>query len=374
MNRTPAALVVLLGLSGTRTVGAEPCAPRAQLEGDREAIERVSAELAKLGVAIAPATEMCPSLQARVELDTSGGIAVAVHAAAQRSEGRVVSDAVLAAAWIDSWVRDDLDVARWPGPTTVAAPTVASIVPPSAIVPRDVPAPAAVPATPLLARVTLGAAYELAETSDGSSFTGFGASACVHVDSVCIGGRVRASFEPQLTSGLTAAARSDLSVLATASVPVSVGEMIVAPEAGLGIGRFSTRRLDGCEPVTNTPPACNPMTDPNCLMDPATDMDVTCQPGPNGSVPNTGTLYVGDNFDQATYTPRLSIALRVAIPLVKYVLLDGFAGIELMPFGHGDPFVPALMPPGMFTPDDAKLPGEPWHSARVGIGIRIGAP
>ncbi|NVB85592.1 MAG: hypothetical protein HOV81_44925, partial [Kofleriaceae bacterium] len=184
MNRAPAVLVFLLGLSGTRTVGAEPCPPRAQLEGDREAIERVSRELAKLGVAIAPATATCPSLQARVELDMSGGIAVAVHAAAQRSEGRIVSDPVLAAAWIDSWVRDDLDVARWPGPTTVAAaamaaPAVASIAPPSATAPRDVPAPAAVPATPLLARVTISASYELAEASDGSSFTGFGASACV---------------------------------------------------------------------------------------------------------------------------------------------------------------------------------------------------
>jgi hypothetical protein len=50
---------------------------------------------------------------AQVELGTDGGIAVAIRDGGRRSEGRVVSDAAMAASWIDSWLRDDLDGTSW---------------------------------------------------------------------------------------------------------------------------------------------------------------------------------------------------------------------------------------------------------------------
>src|SRR4051812_24691767 len=125
VSRAPVALVLVLALSAPRTVAAEPCAPRAALDGDRDAVERVGAELVKLGVivapAAAPASARCPAVRATVELAREGGIAVAVRGSAQRSEGRVVSDAGVAAMWIDAWLRDDLDVATW-APESPAAP------------------------------------------------------------------------------------------------------------------------------------------------------------------------------------------------------------------------------------------------------------
>lgn len=106
---------------------------------------------------------------------------------------------------------------------------------------------------------------------------------------------------------------------------------------------------------------------------PPADGNGACTPDANGMLPGAGKVYVGDHFDAATFTPRVSLALRVAVSLVKYIWLDGFAGIELIPLGHTDPFVPGQTK-GMITPEDAKLPGEPTYSARLGIGIRVGAP
>src|SRR6187551_969565 len=113
MTAARVALALSLVASAVQTGQAEPCAPRAELGGDAEAVAKVAAELQRLGVDAStdpmkrPARSSCPVIVAAVELDRGGGIAVAVRDASQRSEGRVVSDAALAAAWIDSWLRDD---------------------------------------------------------------------------------------------------------------------------------------------------------------------------------------------------------------------------------------------------------------------------
>src|SRR5262249_51779315 len=100
------AALALVVASAVRTAAAEPCAPRAALDGDAEAIARVGEELRRLGVAVelrgaAGREGRCGAIIAAVELDRGGGIAVSVSDASHRSEGRVVSDAAVAAAWID---------------------------------------------------------------------------------------------------------------------------------------------------------------------------------------------------------------------------------------------------------------------------------
>src|SRR5512135_2686584 len=133
-------MATVLVLSGFRTVGAEPCAPRATLAGDAEAVSRVAAELARLGVKTdGAATSGCRTVSAAVELDRSGGIAVAVRDSSQRSEGRVVSDAAVAAAWIDSWLHDDFAV---PAMVPPAMPTAS----PGEVAPRAEGIAAAAPA------------------------------------------------------------------------------------------------------------------------------------------------------------------------------------------------------------------------------------
>ena len=109
------ALALVLVASAAQTGRAQPCAPRAELGGDAEAVAKVAVELQRLGVdastdPLKRTPTKCPVIVAAVELDESGGIAVAVRDGAQRSEGRVVSDPALAAAWIDSWLRDDFVV------------------------------------------------------------------------------------------------------------------------------------------------------------------------------------------------------------------------------------------------------------------------
>ncbi len=361
MNRTPVALALAALVSAPRMGAAEPCAPRAELGGDAVAVERVTGELGRLGVAVAPAAPGCPTVKAVVELDRDGGIAVAVRGAAQRSEGRVVSDAALAAVWIDSWLRDDLD--GWtPSPARVAA--IDAPVPPSSVPslapPSDgAPAP---PAPSVFERFAISAAYEQAWTDDGSAWSGGNVSACVRVGALCLGGRARAAFEPELAANVTAAARSDLSVLATASLPIDVGQFFLAPEVGLGLGRFTTRRLEGCAPVQMPPPNCDPM-DPMCVAPP-----VMCDPT---TAPGNGLAYVGDGLDASSYTPRLAIALRVAVPLFRHVWLDGLASFTLAPFGHRDDYTVSS---AGTDPSAFPIPGEPGSGVQLGVGLRVGAP
>src|SRR5512139_3715416 len=154
MTAARVALALSLVASVAQTGEAEPCAPRADLGGDAEAVAKVAAELQRLGVEATtdptkrPARTDCPMITAAVELDRSGGIAVAVRDGSQRSEGRVVSDAVLAAAWIDSWLRDDFSAPAEEMPAPVAAPA-----PP----PRVDDTPAAT--TPMLEQFSLAASF-----------------------------------------------------------------------------------------------------------------------------------------------------------------------------------------------------------------------
>ena len=374
MNRGLAALALIVGLSAPRTTDAEPCAPRAVLAGDREAIETVGAELVKLGVVVAPGatSARCPAVQATVELAREGGIAVAVKGSGQRSEGRVVSDAGVAAMWIDAWVRDDLDVAGWaPDP----APAMLAPAAPRTLAPSDTAPLVAAPSRSVFDRIGISALYTQAYTDDTTSWTGADVGICVRFRGACIGPRVQALWQPDQISNLTAASRSDLSMLATASMPVSLGNAVLSPELGLGVGRFSTKRIEGCAPDMNMmmpPPNCDP-TDPMCAM-PA--QPPTCAPDASGADPGTGTskaLYVGDDFERATYTPRIALGLRISVPLFQHVWLEGVASYALMPFAHATAFQ-AEKVPTTTTADQIALPGEPSSGWILGVGLRAGVP
>lgn len=339
------ALACVLVASAAQTGEAAPCAPRAQLGGDAEAVAKVTAELQRLGVeastTLASPTS-CPTIVAAVELQPSGGIAVAVRDASHRSEGRVVSSAALAAAWIDSWLRDDFTA---PPPAPLVAPPVVAV---------DTAAPLV--ETPVLDRVAFAASFLQLWSDDRTSWSGIGVSACMRLDGVCIG--VRAGYATQdVAADLTAAARHDLSLLATAGYSYAIGQMSVAPEVGLGVGRLATTRIDGCKMAPN----CDP-NDPTCAM-----------PEP---VPCTdpGTVYVGDNFSAATYTPRFSAALRIAIPLFDHVWLDGFGAAIAAPFGHADAY-PGYSADGttMSNGSAFPLPGNPLLGLELGVGLRVGA-
>ena len=321
----------------------EPCAPRAELAGDAEAVANVTVELERLGVEATTehgraASPRCPVIVAVVEIDRGGGIAVAVRDSARRSEGRVVSDAVLAAVWIDSWLRDDFGAHE----------------------PLDTPmGPSATQATATLSepgsvfeRFAATAAFTQTWTDDSTQWSGVNVAGCVNVAGFCLG--ARAAFGAQdITVNATGAARRDLSVLATASYSFALGRVSIAPELGLGAGQLTTSRIDGCKTAM-----CDP-SDPMCVM----------APPPMCTEP--GTVYVGDGLEATTYTPRVAAALRIAIPLFEHIWLDGSASFTLAPFGHHDPYQSPNM---MFADDSLALPGDPLYGAQLGIGLRVGAP
>ncbi|HEY5948328.1 MAG TPA: hypothetical protein VIV40_22680, partial [Kofleriaceae bacterium] len=262
-----------------------------------------------------------------------------------RSEGRVVSDAALAAAWIDSWLRDDFS---------------APIVETPLVTPSTVDETPAVEPTPMLDRFALAASFLQAWSDDSTRWTGVAASLCVRVGSMCIGGRLGYATETVATD-LSAAAKSELTLLATASYPQQLGTMSIAPELGVGVGRLATERVEGCK----IDPNCDPM-DPTapCVMDPPT----MCTTDP-------GVVYVGDGFATATYAPRISAALRIAVPLFDHVWLDGLAAATLAPLGHSDDYAAIKADGTTGTSGNLggyPLPGDPLFGVQIGIGLRVG--
>jgi hypothetical protein len=344
-----AAIAAAVLLSGTRTM-AEPCAPAARLDGDDDVAARVAVELERLGVA-STAAPGCPSLRAAVSRDPSGAVAVTIRDRADRIEGRVVGDEILAAIWIDSWLRDDVAAPVW-------APRIVPLAPPSEAPVREIASVAAIAAAPAPDdRVAVDASYETAWTSDGAGWSGFSASACARIGFACAGARVRAAWLPKLVSddGLAAASRSDLAALAIATASIEVGRMRIAPELGVGVGRMTTTRLDGCK---SPQPPCDPNdpSAPMCTMPP-----VGCDPA---------LSFVGDGFRAETWTPRAQASVRIAVPLFDHVWLEGTAAAQLAPGGHGA-FDSAPDAAGNVA---ATIPAEPIASLALGVGLRVGAP
>lgn len=356
--RRAAAFALLASLSSTAI--AEPCAPRVDLTGDAAAVARVALELKRLGVTLGDGPSGCSV--AAVVAPTSNGLAIAVHGE-RRSEDRTVGDPAVAAAWIDSWLRDEIEVASWTSP-------VASWSQPVAIESAAPSMSTPLVATTPLERFGLSIALERSWTDDKTTWNGFDVSACAGVGIVCLGGRVRAGFQDDLVVSASAADRSDITALATAAIPLSLGQITLAPELGVGVGRVRTQRVEACsEPIVmpppNTPddPACDPMTDPTCPSSPGFDPNACL----DASGQATGGTYVGDNYDERTYLPRVAASVRLAFPIARHVWLDAIAAYTY------SPFTPTPLDDTMVNSYTA-MPLAPTSSYHLGIGIRVGAP
>jgi hypothetical protein len=379
VTRAPAALALAAALSAPRTVGAGPCAPRADLSGDAAAIARVAAELQRLGDATGAASAGCTAVHARIRDDAGGGIAVAIVDGA-RTQDLVVGDAALAAAWIDSWLRDELTSgarggsarlatsASTPGaaPTDAAHPAApprtAEATPPAAPPRADLVAAPPRPRT-LLDRLSLAADYATLWLGSGTTASGIDVAACVRVGPACLGARAHYA-STSLAGTLTNGTRSETAALATASVPLDLGRMSISPELAVGVGRMTTTRTDAaCMPMN-----CDPTTDPTCTP---TGMGTAGSPT---CFDSDGNAYVGDKLNVTTTTPRFALALRIAVPLFEHVSLDAVASATLAPFGHGAVYGSGTMPDASGMEVMTSLPGEPSTIYQLAIGLRVGAP
>ncbi len=370
MTRIPAALALLALLSPTAT--AAPCAPRVELSGDRDAVARVAVELKTLGVelgTIEPAERSC-SVTAMVAA-SGEGLSVAVQNAAKRSEGRIVSDPRVAAAWIDSWLRDEIEVASWAIATPPAPPSTLAAMPlaPVSTGASVAPTPATHASSPFES-FGLSAALERSWTDDDTTWDGFDVAGCMRIGLACIGGRVRAGFQDNLVVNAATADRSDIVALATASIPFTVGQVSIAPELGLGVGRTRTKRVEACTaptPPPGTMPGCSDPMDPTCMPEPNTGTGGPCFDAAGNL---TNEIYVGDDYDKATYLPRVAVALRFAFPIVRHVWLDALAAYTLTPIGERTNFDN----PTMVSDPSTAMPAEPSRGYQLGVGIRVGIP
>jgi len=355
--RRAALVVVALSIPGSIT--AEPCPPRAELDGDPAAVARVRDELGKLGVALGAAGPGCRTVHARVQLDEAGALAVAVVDGAHRSEGRVVSDAALAAAWIDSWLRDD-DLGGNQALVARAAVHEAPAVPASRPRVTEPSGPASGPERSVFDRGALAVGYEQWFTGDTASWSAISGGGCAAVGPVCAGARVRygemsIGGDPKLAPTDD---RTELAVLATASTGFAFGKMAIVPELGIGVGRFHANHNGFCKPDGSNG-GCDPTTDPNCS---ATCID------PAGNVST-----VARSVD--SYEPRAAAALRIEVPLFEHVWLDAIASLTYIPFAHASPFLPdPKNVPANTDPSAYAVPGEPTTSVQLGIGLRVGVP
>lgn len=354
MTRSSAALLFALAAPAA----AEPCPPHAQLDGDPAAVANVTVELVKLGMTVSGEPSSCKTVVASVEVGREGGLAVAVEHGTQ-SEGREVNDAVVAASWINSWAVDDFEPSR--------ALDVASLPPGMAAPGMAAPdarhgEPESTASTSTLDHFAVSAALDQAWTFDGARWTGISAGACARIGGFCVGARGRYGTESELV-GQTAARRTDLSLLATASYPTHLGRVELVPEFGLGVGQMTTSRLDGCRRVA----ACNPQ-DQGCVQPPQDDDCIHRDPE------HAFALALDDHFSQTSVTPRISASMRLAVPLGNHVWLDTLAAVMLSPFNHSAAYEFSMTeaPPFGVPRDQLALPGEPVGTFSVGIGLRVG--
>ena len=369
------------------TVADTSCVPSATVSGDAALVADVVAHLDQMGVGSDSAAATCPRIEATVVHDGTS-VTVSVRDAFGVVETRVVTDARIAATWIQSWCRSDI-----PAPLLVPA-----VLPPPAPVstrvsstgsePRDtVSVPAPLAGASFAPRWSGAAMYESSDANDGSSWSGVSASACVLTGGVCFGALARYATNPKIsiTDELTFADRTNIDLVATAAIPFTVGRATVVPMAGVGIGRLRTARHE---------PAVPPEPDPNdpCGANMAPDDPAMC--------PVDLPYYIGDGFAATHWGMRLEAQVTLSVPLGKTVFLDLGAGVSLLPGSHKDAYAP---PPPEIDPDlppngdptdpmdpnlppdpngDTdpfydpllELPGEPGRLIRFAIGLRVELP
>lgn len=338
--------------AGQSRSAAEPaCPPAAIVSGEDGAAIAVRMELHNRGVRTQPAPA-CPAVHAWVTRQ-SERLSVQLRDAAGRNEQRVLSNPEIAAMWIESWTRNDLEAPLLPVAIPARArPAPALYVRSSAPGARPVVSTRAPTSSPAL---YLGASAETATASDDSSWTTFGVSGCVLVGGVCVG--VLARYGRNLgfsdTEAMVVADRTATELALSAGVPVALGRGTLMPELSIG-GRWSTSRGElanlgipvPCEPNDPTNP------DPSCT-DPATTTALT----------------------KSTTNVRLGARLIYALPVAASMALTLELGAGWIPGAHTDDFTgdPIVGPDGTIVEPDPlqRMPGEPSWMWTAGIGLRV---
>jgi hypothetical protein len=366
-----AAVVIGWALGAHQPAAADPsCPPAARLVGDPEVGHQVALELAILGVQSADIPAGCPAVEVVVGR-TDRGVLVAVRDPAGREEAQTVTDAQVAATWIESWVHPDIAAPLLTAGAGFAAIPTGDPVAVRTLAPRS-------PDRFGYRGVIVAAAGELHSADDDSDWRALSASACARFGALCPGLAARAGDNRGLSidGGATSSNRFAVELLATLSAPMEVGRMTLAPSLGLGLGYTRTGRGGGttCSVENGPDPATGAMCEPPVAID---DGFTAWNLGPRGEVGLSGSFPIAGG---------LSLVLGVSMSFVPMArdqaVMPDYAEQYFTstdpddpnseppsPDGMSEPGADGWIPPPELGVESYQLPAEPTRFTRIGLGL-----
>jgi hypothetical protein len=308
------------------------------LDGDSEVGSAVAQFLAARGIRVVSSAGT-ESVQVHVQPDPAG-IRLFIYDRNGHTVERIVANAEVAAAVVESWVRDDLarslldphEIA-----TTGGAPAKEPLPPTAG--PASGPAVASAVSTPAhpgaRSRPSVTVLGETSLATDGTLWIGAALGACVRVGAFCVGvdvqfmgdtaasGNIGALYTvaSDSTNAVCTEPRRKLTrmggnVLMTADLPLRVGAGTIGPGIGLGAGWLST----------------------SAVLD---------QHGGNATTP------------ELVAEPRIQFSWPLGWGLAADVGLRA----DILPFAHRK----------HLTSSGFDLPGEPLGFLHAGLGLRYGS-
>ena len=311
------AVVVLQLLAALASAASAEGATSVALDGDHELVSAMEHSLADRGIRV-----MSPAGPEAVQvhvLPDPAGIRLFIYDRNGHAVERIVANAEIAAAVVESWMRDDL-ARPLLEPHEIATTTSAPL--------------ATRPPAPAHPRASSGASVTVAgETSlatDGSLWIGAGLGACVRVGRFCVGLKIHVAGDSAATGNIGALYCSSASgkpqgemtrlgadALVIADLPLRIGAGTLGPGIGLGADWSST------------------------------------------------TAILEDHSGNATTLGlRAETRMLLSWPLAWGLAVDVGLGADILPFAHRKHFTTT---DGLF-----ELPGEPLGFLRAEFGLRYG--
>jgi hypothetical protein len=289
---------------------APPCPPAARVAGDAELGHALVLELSILGVTSGDIPARCPAVDVTV-VRSGDSVAVSLRDGAGRQAAEVLTDASVAAAWIESWVHPEISDPLLAGRSS-AGPSAAASAAPTVEV-RASGAPAA--RRSAYRGLLLGAAGEMASASDGSDWRGITASVCAQLGPVCAGLTGRGADNRGISNdgGMTTVNRWEVSLLAGVSAPLELGRMRLVPSAGIGLAYSESGRGGGA--------TCSGEVSPD---------GTACDP----------PYAIDDAFGAYSFGPRAELGLAGSFPIAGPLSLTLGVAMSFAPMARDEAAIP----------------------------------
>ncbi len=352
-----ALLVAQDAMAQSKEMRSESCVPAALLHGDDAVVGELRAQLSLLGVS-ENAQENCPIVNADVSRSEEG-ILVVLEEPSGRSASIQLSDASIAATWIDSWLQEELGAPLLAIRT--APPIQRESRAPSATAPSTERDDEVAKASVLAASgLHLGLGYESASADNQADWRGLRAEACLRIGPLCLGVLARISetkkgaLRQDEFADFAEFSQISASALAKVQVPIAIGRSHLIPHVALGASWLKSSR----ETMQSD---CAPEGDPDCF-----------------------DAFLDDSADaRSTLAPELETGLSLALPLTSAVHLRLGSSISLRPFGQSSRSVAGpTLPLPCELPEDPNcgepeailletMPSEPSRFWRLSIGLQV---